>query len=285
MGRVGNFALCAAAAAVVALTAGCSNPASGASSQAVVEGEKGTIQVTLPAAGSRGLVDIAFAKANVNYYDLLVYNGVGAIYAKANLASGGSLEVPSGTYTVVVLAGSKYDASSADLYGTGYKTGVVVASGATTNVDISLTNSTFNITAPTTVALGASYTITVDGNTGCPYVVFLQNVMFKGSDTTPLASSASTLMKQAWSISYSQTAPATTGSVTYNWGQGYTGIIQLYDASSLGASTVQIGTRTGVYWNTPESGNTDAAVSAYCKPTVNFRNPQVGVTLTWGSGQ
>ena len=268
----------------MALLAGCSQTV-GVGGVPSGQG-RGTIKVVLPDSSGKGLVDIGFAKANTNYYELFAY-GVNNVYSLANLASsGGSLTVAPDSYTVIVLAGVNLGSGYAELLGSGQATNVLVTANTTTPVAITLTNSTFSITAPASVTTNASYNVTVAGDTGCSDVAVVScGGLYQGSTCMPLASSQ--LNQESWNfVNGPITAPSTAGSTSFKWyaGEGI-GFINL---PFKGGSTGAPNSATGTYWSTPGYGSTVTAIDNYCTISVNFTNPppsQITTTVTWGSGQ
>jgi formylmethanofuran dehydrogenase subunit D len=252
----------------------------------------GTIQVSFlqATAKAKGLIDINFAKTNSSYFELIAYNTLNRYsITNLNVTSGGSVTVAAGTYNVVILAGALNSVTAgstyqrgADLYGTAYVNNVVVVANTTTPVAMTLTNSTFTISAPTSVYIGNPYTITVSGNTGSPQVMPDSANLIEASTQNNIPGSGTPTWGESWSVGYSLTAPSTAGSDTYYFCGGG---INLYD-SDINSSPTPI---TGTIWELPDEQVTASSTEkSYCTIPITFTNPpptQISVTVGWGSGQ
>jgi hypothetical protein len=271
------------AALLLALALGCTNPVQ--SNQATAG--MGTIKVTFPQASEKGLVDISYATANSNFYQLFAY-GVNNISSLGSLsAAGGSLVVAPDTYTVIVLAGTSINSgTSAELLGCGEAKSVVVTANHTTTVAITLCNSTFALTAPSSVVIGTQYTMTAAGNTGCSDVCVTGGAGFYQGSTAIGPTASSQLSVQDWNYSVSPTAPSSAGTLSFAWQGFYIGFVNLPFSGSGGIGNPQ--SATGTHWITPESNSPVTATKNYCTIPINFANPpptRIGVTIGWGSGQ
>jgi hypothetical protein len=276
------------AAAIAACSPAINAGASVATGATGATGDRGTIAVSFPSPGDRGLVDLAFAKANCDYFELIAYNKDNFYCMKSLASTGGSVTVAVGTYNVVVLGGQTTSTTGFyQLYASAYFKGVVVDANSTSPVGLLLTNATFNFTVPSSAYLGASYAVSASGDTGSPMIAvnscnfFAEGHNLSGSEYTI---AANTMGVRNWNIAVSFIAPSAAGSRTIGWSSG---AVCLIDSDYLRNDL--IGNLGGSYWNTPGLAySLNTAVTNYCSQTITFSPPpptQITATVGWGSGQ